>query len=311
MAKTCVPGWRPGPQRETPQTWKSTRRGILWPYRAGRRGGPSARRARGTHSWLRCSGFPPSGDPRRERGRSRVRREARRGRIQSEPRSGGVVSAPPRCGEGTRLLLAPLPVQNDRYSLEAEPLPQTTLQVTYIILDPISRIVHIESERRRLGRGLRRIVELEVPSRRRRRGTDAVQDVLDRLVQLRRGDLPRVLLVDPLAGGQDFRHPGARLGGDVEPRRVLEKGIHPRELLLDQGPRLRRVLDQVPLVEDDDDRLGALLGQGRQARLLLRRLPGNVHHQKHEVRPGNGAESPCYAVKLDRIVNLGLPPHPR
>src|SRR5258705_2557216 len=198
MAKTCVPGWRPGPQRGTPRTWESTRRGILWPYRAGRRGCPSARRARGTHSWLRCSGFPPSGDPRRERGRSRVRREARRGRIQSEPRSGGRVWAPPRCGEGTRLLLAPLPVEHDRYSLEAEPLPQTTLQVTYIILDPISRIVHIQSERRRFRRGLGRVVELEgLPGGRGRR-PHAVQDLLDRPVQLRRRDEPRVLPIHPL-----------------------------------------------------------------------------------------------------------------
>src|SRR5689334_7469765 len=117
-------------------------------------------------------GSPPSRNP--------IRTEVRRSGI------GASVRRPVRSPS----LLASLPVQHDRNALEAEPLPQTTLQVTYIILDSISRIVHIKSEGRRLDRGLGRVIELEVLSRRGRRRHDPVQDVLDRPVQLGRGDLP-------------------------------------------------------------------------------------------------------------------------
>src|SRR5206468_3319794 len=64
-------------------------------------------------------------------------RPPRRNPIRMEvTRSGIGVSALRR---GKARLLAPLPVEHDRNPLEAETLPQTTLQVTYIILDPISR----------------------------------------------------------------------------------------------------------------------------------------------------------------------------
>src|SRR6185503_9726626 len=108
-------------------------------------------------------------------------------------------------------LLAPLPVEHDRDPLEAETLPQTTLQVTYIILDPISSIVHIQSERWRLRGSLGRVVELEVPAGGGGGRPYSIQDVVHRLVQLRSRDHPGVFAVDLVARGEDPPDPGARL----------------------------------------------------------------------------------------------------
>src|SRR5262245_41921100 len=199
--------------------------------------------------------------PRQRRIHSPEGSPPRRNPIRIDVRRSGIGAS------ALRPLLAPLPVEHDRNSLEAEPLPQTTLQVTYIILDPISRIVHIQSERRRFGRGLSHVVELEVLPRRGRGGPDPVQDLLNRLVQLRRRDQARVLAVDALAHGQDLAHARAALGRNVKPRRVFQEGVHAAELFLDRGAGGRGVRDQVPLVEHDEDRLRSLLRQRGQARL--------------------------------------------
>src|SRR5439155_20974464 len=185
---------------------------------------------------------------------------------------------------------------------------QLSLQVTYIILLTISRIVNEKGECRGAAPGLGRVVELQVAAAGSGRRGHATEDLVNGPIELRGRDRARVFLVDLGARRQDPRDALPGFGGDVEARHEAKERILTGELLVDQLADPDRIVDQVPLVEDHDDSLPLVLGERREVRVLARRLAGDVDHEDDEVGPGDRAKRARDAVVLDRVGDLSVPP---
>src|SRR5258705_7732025 len=107
--------------------------------------------------------------------------------------------------------------------MKAEPFAQFPLQVTYIILLAISRIVNEKRECRRAASGLRGVVEFQVAPRRGGRRANAIQNLVNGPVELRGRDRARVFLEDLGARRKDAGHAFPGLGGEVEARHEGEE----------------------------------------------------------------------------------------